>query len=401
MKVVERYILQRMLAISASTLAWTLVMVWITQVLARINLVTDSGQSAATFFEIATMMLPSVVPVVIPFAVAIGVAHTLSTMNTDSELVVLGAAGSPRSTVIRPVILLAVAASILSFVIDNAVNPHARERFRTLLANARADLISSVIQEGTFRRVDEGLFIQIGERLPDGQLGGVFVADSREEGVDLAYYAKSAAVIAHEGNSILLMRDGMIHRKPSERPVSVVRFASYAFDLSAFSPASAGLTMLPKDRALGYLLDPDPDDPVFVRNPQLFTAELHNRFTEWLYPLVFALISLAAAGDARSYREARLHPLATAIGVALVVRWAGFFSVSSAETTAAFGIAIYAVPLVAALVAIGFIASNRTMELPVSFVERATAAARAVGGRISELRLRGGQPAGASGEGSA
>ena len=59
-------------------------------------------------------------------------------------------------------------------------------------ATARADLMSLVIQEGTFRKIEEGLFIQIGERLPDGRLGGIFVADSRTEGIDLVYYAKTA-----------------------------------------------------------------------------------------------------------------------------------------------------------------------------------------------------------------
>ena len=51
-----------------------------------------------------------------------------------------------------------------------------------MVAAARGDLLSLVIQEGTFRKIDDGLFIQIGERLPDGRLGGIFVADSRAEG---------------------------------------------------------------------------------------------------------------------------------------------------------------------------------------------------------------------------
>ena len=46
----------------------------------------------------------------------------------------------------------------------------------------RADLLSTVVQEGSFRKVDDGLFVQIGERLPDGRLGGIFVADSRTQG---------------------------------------------------------------------------------------------------------------------------------------------------------------------------------------------------------------------------
>jgi lipopolysaccharide export system permease protein len=193
MKVVERYILRRAFGVFAAALFWTLAMVWVSQILARINLVTDSGQSASTFFEVATMMLPSVVPIVVPFAIVIGITQTLSAMNQDSELVVLSAAGSSRGTIIRPIILMALAASLFVFIVDNVVNPPARERFRQLLATARADLISTVIQEGAFRQIDDGLYVQIAERLPDGRLGGIFVADTRDPQTELVYYAKTGA----------------------------------------------------------------------------------------------------------------------------------------------------------------------------------------------------------------
>jgi lipopolysaccharide export system permease protein len=388
MKVVERYILRRTLEVFAAALFWTLAIVWTTQVLARIDLVTDSGQSALTFFEIATLILPSIIPIVIPFALIIAIAQTLSVMNTDSELVVVAAAGSSRSTVIRPVIILALAASVFSFAVDNGVDPYARERGRQLVAAARADLLSLVIQEGTFRKIDEGLFVQVGERLPDGQLGSIFVADSREEGVDLVYYAKKGSVVESEDKSLLVMSDGVVHRKAPAGEVSVIRFTSYAFDLSAFSSSDGKITMFPKDRTIAYLLDPDPNDQVFQEKPQSFRAELHRRFTEWLYPLVFALIALAVAGDARSHREARINPLITAVTIALFVRWLGFFATNQAQSSAAFTPFVYAVPIVASGVAIWFIRSNRTMELPIAWAERLAAIGRNTGERFGRLWQR-------------
>ena len=235
MKVIERYILRRVFVVFAGALFWTLAIVWTTQVLARIDLVTDSGQTALTFFEIATLMLPSIIPMVIPFALIIGIAQTLSTMNTDSELVVMSAAGTPSMTTIRPIILLALAASMVSFVVDNGVDPYARERSRQKIAAARADLLSLVVQEGTFRKIEDGLFVQIGERLPDGNLGQIFVADSREKNVDLAYYAKNGSVLNQNGKSMLMMFDGVINRKTPDGDVSVIHFTSYAFDLAEFT----------------------------------------------------------------------------------------------------------------------------------------------------------------------
>lgn len=388
MKVVERYIMRRTFAVFMAALVWTLVIAWTTQVLPRINLVTDNGQSALTFLKVATLILPSIIPIVVPFAVAVAVALTLSTMNSDSELAVINAAGASRWTIVRPILLLALVAAMFSFVIDNGINPYARQKNRQLMAESRADLLSLVIQEGTFRKIDDGLFLQVGERLPDNRLGGIFVADSREEGVNLVYYAKSGAIVQRGDEKVLMMNDGVIHRKTMTGDLSVIRFTSYAFDLSAFMSAASEVTLMPEDRTTQYLLNPDPNDKAFQQNPNEYRAELNQRFTEWTYSLVFALIALAVAGDARSHREARVHPLITAIGISLFVRWLGFFAAGKADTVPQYAYMVYGVPIVSAAIAIWFIVTSRTMELPMSWADRMTNLAGRVADFWNAIRLR-------------
>lgn len=385
MKVIERYILWRVFTVFAAALGWTLTIVWTTQVLTRIDLVTDRAQTAFTFFEVASLILPSVAPMVIPFALMIGVTLTLSAMNTDSELPVINAAGASRSVIVKPILLLAALASIASFGIDNGIDPHARERYRTLIAEARGDLLSLILQEGTFRKIEDGLYVQIGKRLPDGDLGQIFVSDSRESGIDLVYYAKRGTVAKHEGTNVLLMYDGALNRKTADGQVSVVRFNSYAFDLAAFSNGSSVPRLYPKDRGLAYLINPDPNDPYFQRSPQSFSAELHRRLIEWLYPITFALIGIAVAGDARSHREARIHPLITASVIAMFWRWVGYFTLEQLKTVPAMVVFAYASPIVPALMAIWFIRSHRTMELPISTIEWIVAWSRNLYSRVAGL----------------
>lgn len=388
MKVVERYIMRRATAMFLASLVWTLAIVWTTQVLAKINLVTDNGQSMLTFFEVAALIIPSVVPIVIPFALVVAVAQTLSAMNTDSELAVINAAGASRWTIARPILLLALAASVFSFAVDNGIDPYARQKNRQLVAASRADLVSLIIQEGTFRKIDDGLFLQIGERLPGNRLGGIFVADSREEGASLVYYAKTGSIVEKGDEKVLMMNDGVINRRSVTGDLSVIRFTSYAFDLSAFMSASNEISLLPKDRTTAYLLNPDPNDKLFQREPGSYRAELHQRFAEWTYSLVFALIALAVAGDARSHREARIHPLITAISIALFVRWLGFFAAGNADKGWNYIYLLYAIPIVASAISIWFIVTARTMELPVAWADGLANLA----GRISEgwnaLKLR-------------
>ena len=388
MKVVERYIMRRAFVVFLAALVWTLAIVWTTQVLAKIDLVTDSGQSSLTFFEVAALILPSIIPIVVPFALVVAVAQTLSVMNSDSELAVVNAAGASRWTIVRPIMLLALAASVFSFAVDNGIDPYARQKNRALVAQSRADLLSLIIQEGTFRKIEDGLFLQIGERLPDNRLGGIFVADSREEGVNLVYYAKTGSVVERGGEKVLMMNDGVIHRKTLTGDLSVIRFTSYAFDMSAFMAAASEVTLLPKDQTTQYLLNPNVNDKLYQQNPQEYRAEIDQRFSEWLYSMVFALIALAVAGDARSHREARVNPLITAITISLFVRWLGFFAASKADEVPQFAYMVYGVPIVASAVAIWFIVSNRTMELPVAWADWMTNLASRVGDSWNALKLR-------------
>ncbi|MER9489327.1 LPS export ABC transporter permease LptF [Mesorhizobium sp. M0220] len=399
MKVVERYIMRRAFAVFALALVWTLAIVWTTQVLARIDLVTDSGQSALTFFEVAALIVPSIVPIVVPFALVVAVAQILSVMNSDSELAVINAAGASRWTIVRPIMLLALAASVFSFAVDNGVDPYARQKNRELIASSRADLLSLIIQEGTFRKIDDGLFLQVGERLPDNRLGGIFVADSREEGVNLIYYAKTGSIIERGDEKVLMMNDGVIHRKTMTGDLSVIRFTSYAFDLSAFLSASSDILLLPKDRTTQYLLNPSPNDKMYQQKPNRYLAELNQRFSEWSYSLVFALIALAVAGDARSHREARVHPLITAIAIALFVRWLGFFAAGKADKVPQYAYMVYGVPILASAIAIWFIVSNRTMELPVAWADWITNLAGRFKDGWSAVKLRFARR-GASGQGA-
>lgn len=385
MKLIERYIFKRVFVVFAAALAWTLTIVWTTQVLTRIDLVTDKAQTALTFFEVASLILPSVAPMVIPFALIIGITLTLSAMNADSELPVINAAGASRSVVIRPIMMLAVLASVASFAIDNGIDPYARERYRTLIAEARGDLLSLILQEGSFQKIENGLFVQIGQRLPDGDLGQIFVADSRDPETELVYYAERGTITKRDGKNVLQMTDGVLNRKGSDGQVSVVKFSSYAFDLAGFSNNSGVVQLYPKDRKLGYLFQPDLNDPVFQRRPQQFTAELHRRFVESLFPIAFALIGIAVAGDARSHREARIHPLITASVIALVWRWIGYFTLEQLKSTPWMVFFAYASPIVPALMAIWFIQSQRTMELPISAVEWVGERFRTLYARIAGL----------------
>ena len=390
MKLLESYIMRRVIQMFLVALLPVLAIIWTTQVLNRINLVTDNGQSVGSFMKLATLILPTIIPIVLPFAAVIGVSQTLTSMNNDSELTVIEAAGASRWTIIRPVIILAGALSIFSFTIDNLIEPKVRVAAREMVAATYADLLSSVIEEKTFRRVEDGLYIQISERHSGRVLKGLLVADSRDPAFDLMYYAREGAVNA-EGTA-LIMHDGEVHRKIPGGNVSVIRFDSYSFDLSDLTQSRGQMTLRPGDRGLGYLFNPDPTDKNVQEDPGAYRAELHRRLTEWCFPLLFSLVALVIAGDARSHRDARLHPLISALSISFLLRWASFYSANQAESRPFFILVMYAVPLIAGGCLIYLLMAHRKLKMPATVTRLSSEAWQQALKLRKDDAAKGGQP---------
>ncbi len=342
---------------------------WIVQVLGRINFLTTSGQSFFYILKFSSNLLPNAFPIVMPFALVIAVTQTLSTMNQDSELVVINAAGAPRSAVIRPVMLFATVIAIASFLIANFVVPYSQMNMRQMVADARADVINLVVQQGTFKEIDTDLYLQIESRDANGAIKGLFVSDSRDKTTDLIYYAKDGLVLETGNQSLLIMKDGEVDRRDVQTGnVSIIKFNTYALDMAAFLSADDNeVSIFPKDRPIDYLWNPDPNDKQYQQRPLRYTSELYKRLTDWMYPIVFALISLAAAADSRSHREARISASFTAITLCLIVFWLGYSTGQSTDKDASLLPLLFAFPILAALSAIYALATNRQVGVPVTW----------------------------------
>ncbi|EJF75183.1 LPS export ABC transporter permease LptF [Bartonella alsatica] len=370
MSIIEFYILKRVLILFSAVMSAAISISWTVQILARINFLTTSRQTLLTLLQFSLSLVPSVIFLVIPFALLIAIMSTLSAMNKDSELAIISASGFPKSSVWKPILLLAIVASCASFFIANFVVPQARLTMRQMLASAHFDLINSFISEGSFQKLANNLYIEIGERNPNGTLRRLFIADQRDPKIDLFYYATDASIVSNKSGNFLVLNNGEIERINHQNDsVSIVQFSSYIFSLSEFIPNDKAPTLYPKDRTLSYLLSPDPEDSYYQRKPLQYKAEFHRRLTEWLYPIVFSLIALAAAGETRSYRQACNSANISAIILSLLVYWMGYFFAEKAKSNFAYVPLLYITPIGMSMLVFLMLLTNHTISIPTKLNE--------------------------------
>jgi lipopolysaccharide export system permease protein len=346
MKLIERYIFRRVLALSLITLIATTAIVLTTQVLLRVNVLTESGESLFVFLKLAVFLIPAMMTLVMPFALLIGASQNLNAMNVDSELAVIESSGGSNMLVARPVMLIAVAMTLISLGSSLFVEPWSNRQLREIISAASADLMSFAVQSGTFKRVSRNLYIQIDEQLPGGDFGGIFIVDLRDPQTQLIYYAKRGTIRTFDDDNFLVMEQGEIQRKTkASGAVSTISFTSYALNFANFDSGDRKTRYFPKERSTAYLFSPDPDDPVAKHSPALFRSEIHRRFSDWLYPVLFGLIAVYFGGTARSNRDERLWSLGLAVLIALAFRGAGFFMVNNSGKSGVYALLSYAVPL--------------------------------------------------------
>jgi lipopolysaccharide export system permease protein len=381
----QRYIFRRIAVITLASFVAVLGVVWVTQVLSRIDFATGSGQSIFAFLKLVAVLTPQLASLVLPIAVVIGIVQIFSTMNADSELAVMSASGVSRGMIARPVLLVAGIASLFVLVSNHYIEPLANRALRDLLVSARTDLLTSLVREGAFTKLDKDLTVYVDRRLPGNALSGIMVSDRRDETLGLIYYAQSGAVGTIDGKEVMVMTNGQIHRENLEDgTLSIIRFNSYAMSLSQFASTGVWGDYAPHERDTADLINPDPNDKTFQNMPGWVRGELHRRMTEWLYPILFAYVALVVAGQTQSHRQARFNTFFLALGGALIYRWGAYAIYSANRANGDLWWLFYALPIGATLVGIVMYHLGITITVPDPLIR----AWETVADRIRQMRVR-------------
>lgn len=368
MNLLERYIFKRAAIATLAVLLALAGVVWIVQALGKIDIITTQGQSLKSYFMLTTLVIPMLFLAVIPVALLLGTVFTVNTLNGNSELVVMNASGASNRIIVKPFLVLALICSLFTGFVGHFVIAWSLTALKDYTREMKADLVSLIIKEGEFNTVEDGITFHIADRLPDGRLGGILISDQREEGKRLTYLAREGVLSRSNDEAILLLRDGEIHQKNAgQSSASVIRYESYAFDLNSLSgrEAGGGGTPRPKERITPELLFPDPDDKYLKEHPELFTSEIHQRFSEMLWPFAYVIVMLAFCGQARSSRQNYGSAVGMGMISLVVLRGLAFGAASTIKADESAAVWLYVLPLAAIGFGGTYLYQNRLVAMPV------------------------------------
>lgn len=323
----SRYIFRTTFGAFSIVLVSLTAVIWVTQALRDIDLLTSQGQTILVFVGITGMIVPLLVMIIAPIALLIAVVHTLNKMGTDSELIVINGAGVSPWMLFRSFLNVAIVVALGVAILSAYVAPQGLRKLRDWLTAVSADLVANIVQPGRFTTIEGALTIHIRERAPGGQLLGVFVDDQRNPQERITILAEKGETLENQNGKFLLLQAGSVQRhEASQRDPAVVVFDRYAFDLSRFTGATGTVKYSVRERYIWQLMFPDRSDQLYVEQPAQFRAELHDRLVAPLYPIAFVIIAFAYLGPAQTTRQTRTSALLGAIGAVATLRLVGFAS---------------------------------------------------------------------------
>ena len=326
MKVVDRYIGKVTAGAFLASLVALTAVVWITQALRNLDLLTSKGQSIFIFFYASGLIIPSLLTIIAPIALFIGVVYTLNKLNGDSELVVMNAGGLTPAQLLRPFAFVAVLAALMVAILSLYLMPWSFLKTRNLLSAVRADFVTHVARPGAFNTLAGGFVFHYRERSANDGLLGIFIQDRRNPAQINTYIAEEGATLHSKGQNYLLLRKGSLQRQNAGSiDPDIVQFDQYAIDLSQFGAGDvSGIPLKPREMDTASLMALNFVDAQHGKYDGRFVAELHDRFLNPIFAIVFMMIGFAALRRPRTTRQSQAIAIAGASAIALLVRILAF-----------------------------------------------------------------------------
>lgn len=325
MRSLDRYLLRQCLVPFVIATIVITAIVWVTQSLQRAEMFVEHTEGLIMFARLSLLLIPSLLSVIIPFALFLASLYAIQRLHSDSEIAVMFASGVGRLRIAVPLLLIAVGASAVTLWVNLQLMPASYRVLKNEIASMRADFASLVIRSGEFTTVANGFTVYVEETRPNGQFVGLLVNDYRNGEYSETYMAQRGLLRETKAGPILHLINGNVQR--------VARYTG-AVDFIKFNETVVNLDMLAgekgvqqlelTERYLGELFKPDTENAWDRQNTGILIAEGHNRLASPLYTFAYVLIALFALIGGPYSRRGYAVRIAIACAGAGVLRVIGF-----------------------------------------------------------------------------
>ncbi len=294
--------------------------IWLTQSLRFVDLITNKGISAGLFAELTSLLMPRIFTILAPISLFAAILFVYNRMLSDRELVVMKAAGISPWDNAKPALLCGIVMALLNIWVMNFGIPMAENRFNDLQWQVKNDVSHLMFREGEFTTLQHGLTVFITTHEPDGSVGGILINDERNPKTKSTVSAELGRIVQTEkGPRIILVHGNRQEINRQNNQFSSILFDRYSVDFGAKESkkkSEAGV----REKTLTELLTAASNPELSPKEVRRWIVEGNKRFTTPFLNIVFALIACTGLLIGNFNRRGQIKIISASVSAMIIIQ---------------------------------------------------------------------------------
>lgn len=214
-KLIPRYVFRAALPYVLLSLVLLTAILFAQQAGRFAELALYTGLPISVAGEVAVALLPSVLVLTLPAAVLAGIVIGLARMGSDSEIVAFRAAGASTWSLLWPILLIGVLATLAATFLHMREAPQAARDLRRAAVQGALHKLDSPVEPRTFNTEIPGyvIYVRDGDRT-QGLWGRVFIYAQQTDGSTRVVTARSGRIDSSAEKSELVLADAVAMKIP-------------------------------------------------------------------------------------------------------------------------------------------------------------------------------------------
>jgi lipopolysaccharide export system permease protein len=252
----SKYIQKRLLFYFTIIYCIFISIIWLTQSLRFLELITLQGIDIATFFNITSFLIIPMSYVCVPLALFFAGIATFASLEANNELVILKCSGISNMQLCRAISGVVAFTVLIHLSISLYFLPKSYQGFKDMQQILKETIINASFEEGVFNTKNDAITIYVDEKIDDFKYKGIFIYDLRNKDKPLTIMANyGILVIGDEGPGFVLTEGSHQVEDKVKNQINLGFFKSYNFGLKMETNKSSSRNLDANELFLHELLN--------------------------------------------------------------------------------------------------------------------------------------------------
>ncbi|MFN8833184.1 MAG: LptF/LptG family permease, partial [Alphaproteobacteria bacterium] len=232
MPIYIKYLNRRLLVSFAVVLFVVISIVWLTQSLRFIELITSGSVDFLMFLKISSFLILPMAYVCIPIALFLALIITVHNLNADHEIEILKCSGLSDVQIFKGFVAILTGVMLVHFIVSLYLLPNSYRYFKEMQHLIKDQFIFSAFEEGVFNTQNSNITVYIDKKVSQNEFTGIFIYDFRNSNKPITITASSGKLYKTDNGISFILMDGTKQLDDNESGnISLAFFSSYKFNL--------------------------------------------------------------------------------------------------------------------------------------------------------------------------